>query len=534
MINETEHSYKLKLEIQELEQKDEQDLAELEKLLIELEYVEAEVSLYNYLVAAWEYFDPAPFLNNWHLEAICDHVQACFNGQIKDLLVTIPPRCCKSSIISVGFPTWAWGPASKPETKFITASYGADLATRDSVRSRRLLQSPWFKRRWSDRFRLAYDGNLKTRYENDKGGYRLATSIGGVGTGEGFDVLIVDDPLKAADSESEAKLEEATEWWQGTISTRANNPETARRIIVCQRLNERDLAGHILEEGGFTHLNLPMKYEPTIWVSPIEWKDPRTRTDDLLWPERFNSDAVEKLEKQLGPYQAAAQLQQHPAPKGGGLIKQDWLRYYSIPQNSYEIMIQSWDLSMDDTDSADYTVGQVWGKNGGDRFLIDQVRAKMDINGQLRAILDLQEKYPMCRTILIESKANGPAVIKMLQRRISGLTPVDPKEYGGNKEARLAACVPEFASGNVYVPMPSLHPWVKEFIKELTLFPKAAHDDTVDSASYALNWLAEKGRRFSSRDVKEQPHSRESTHAIFDATSVGSRYTNKVIRGIFS
>lgn len=290
----------LRIEIERLQEEETQDLVELEKLLQELEYLESEQGLYPYLVAAWEYFDPAPFSSNWHLEAICEHVQACFKGEILDLLITMPPRCCKSSTVSVAFPTWVWGPAGSPETKFITASYGADLATRDWVRSRRLLQSPWYKRRWGNRFKLAFDGNLKTRYENDKGGYRLATSVAGVGTGEGFDVLIVDDPLKASEAESEAALTEEIEWWQGTVSTRANTPKSSRRIINCQRLNERDLPGHVLEEGEFVHLNLPMEYEPTIWISPIGWRDPRTKTDELLWEDRFDRDSVEKLKKQLG------------------------------------------------------------------------------------------------------------------------------------------------------------------------------------------------------------------------------------------
>lgn len=533
MSQDSDRAYKLKFQIQELEQQDQQDLAELEKLLVELEYVESEENLYSYLVAGWEYFDPAPFMSNWHLEAICEHVQACFEGQIRDLLITIPPRCCKSSIVSVAFPTWAWGPAKKPDTKFITASYGASLATRDSVRSRRLLQHPWFKRRWGNQFQLAYDGNLKTRYENNKGGFRLATSIGGVGTGEGFDVLAVDDPLKADDSESEAKLEEEIEWWQGTVSTRANNPKTARRIVECQRLNERDLAGHVLEEGGFVHLNLPMEYEPTIWMSPLNWRDPRTKTNELLWPERFNEDAVEKLKKQLGPYQAAAQLQQRPAPKGGGIIKEEWLRYWATPLPSYDIVIQSWDLSVDDTDGASFTVGQVWGKRDADRFLLDQVRDRMDINDQVRAILAMSDKYPQARTVLIEAKANGPAIIKMLNRQISGLTPIDPKDYGGSKTARLEACVPEWASGNVYLPLPSLHPWVKDFIKRILIFPKCAFKDEIDTCSQALNWLAEKGRSYATRDVKEQPFSRDATQNIFSGTNVGVRNSNKVIRGFF-
>lgn len=532
IVNSSDRADDIRSRMQQLDEEDEVDLAELQELLVELEYVESEMSLYSYLVSAWGYFDPAPFIGNWHLEAICEHVQACFELEFQDLLITMPPRCCKSSIVSVAFPTWAWGAAGAPQTKFITASYGETLATRDSVRSRRLIRHPWFKQRWGDRFKLEDDGNLKTRYENDKGGYRLATSIGGVGTGEGFDILSVDDSLKADEAESEAALNKVIEWWEGTMSTRGNNPTTIRRMITCQRLNERDLAARAKEEG-FVHLNLPMEYEPTIFISPIGWRDPRTKTDELLWEDRYGRDALEKIKKQLGPYKSAAQLQQRPAPRGGGLVKDKWLCYYSVPPRQYDIVIQSWDLTMDDTEGADYTVGQVWGRVGGDRYLIDQVREKMDINAQVRAILTMCDLYPQARAILIEAKSNGPAVIKMLNRRVSGLTPIEPKDYGGGKTARLAACIPEFASHNVHLPVPEYKPWVKEFVKELLLFPKAAHDDTVDAASQALNWLAEKGGRILSIEMKDQPHSRHNTQTIFSTSNSPVPNSNKAIRGIF-
>lgn len=196
-------------------------------------------------------------------------------------------------------------------------------------------------------------------------------------------------------------------------------------------------------------------------------------------------------------------------------------------------MIQSWDLSVDDTDGASFTVGQVWGRVGADPFFIDQIRQRMDVNAQVKAILDLSDRYPQARTKLIEAKANAPAIIKMLQRRVSGLIPIEPKDYGGSKVARLEACVPEFASRNVFLPTPDLYPWVKDFIKELLLFPKSAHKDQVDAASQALNWLAEKGGRIVARDVKEQPHSAQYTRTIFSETHAGVRNSTKVIRGFF-
>jgi predicted phage terminase large subunit-like protein len=468
----------------------------------EEEHIECESDLYAYMYTAWNLFDAAPFKPSWHLEAVCEHVQACLEGEIPDLIVNIPPRCSKSSIVSVAAPTWQWGPRGKPETKFLTMSYGADLSTRDSMRSRWVITSKWYRERWGKVFKLASDANLKTRYENDKLGNRIASSVGGVGTGEGYDVLIVDDPLNASKSASEAELDNVIDWWKGTISTRANDPETARRIVIMQRLSERDLVGHIEsnESDGWTVLKLPMRYEPKVWVSKIGWEDPRKVEGELLSPTRFNEKAVNKIEKQLGPYQAAAQLQQRPTPQGGGIIKDKWFRYFYSPQQHYDLIFQSWDLSFDDTKNADFVVGGVWGKIKGDRFLFDVVRDRLDVVGQCEAIGRMFSKWPSTRTVLIENKANGPAVIKLLKSRemikklgvqVTGITAVDPKQMGGSKEERLLKCVSEFSGGNVWFMHPDLLPVITDVEKELTQFPKAVHDDCVDMVSYALNWVSE-------------------------------------------
>lgn len=505
--NQVEQTDQLEREMQQLE-------AALQIEMTEEAYALCEKDLYSYLITAWNLFDPSPFKDSWHLESVCEHVQACLEGKIPDLIINIPPRCSKSSIVSVAAPTWMWGPRNKPETKFLTMSYGQDLSTRDSVRSRRVIQSRWYKDRWGDRFKLAHDVNLKKRYENDKNGHRIASSIGGVGTGEGFDCLIVDDPTKAEEADSTVALENVIEWWKGTMSTRANDMETARRIIIMQRLSQKDLVGHIESEeaDGWTTLKLPMRYEPRVWVSPLGWKDPRTTEGELLCPSRFNEKAVEKLETQLGPYKSAAQLQQRPVPKGGGKIKEEWFRYFYAPAQQYDIIIQAWDLSFDDTAGADYTVGGVWGKLGGDRFLLDVVRGQMDVVAQAKAIANTYKKWPQSRAVLVENKANGPAVIKLLKNpewvdilkiRVSGLTPVDPKAMGGDKDARLSKCVPEFAAGNVWFIHPDVVPVIDQVKTELTQFPKASHDDCVDMVSYGLNWLADNARTIYSQAVEE-------------------------------
>lgn len=488
--------------------------AEYESLLQQEIYESCEQSLYVYLTNAWKYIEPYEFVECWHTEAIADHVQACINGEIPRLLINVPPRFGKSTTISVAAPTWCWGPRNLPQTKFLTASYAQPLSTRDSLRSRRLIQQSWYQTAWGKNFALTFDQNVKTRYDNDKYGERISTSVGGLGTGEGYDILIIDDPLNARHASSDARLSEVIEWWRGTISTRKNDVKTAREMIIMQRIDEKDLVGHILAEendaGEWCHLCLPMEWERRYWTSPIGWSDPRTTEGELLAPNRYDYEAVRKLEKSLGPYKAAAQLQQRPAPQGGGTIKENWFRYYAT-MPSFEMIIQSWDVTFDDTDGADYTVGQVWGRIGGDRYLLDQRREKMDINTQCKAIIEMYKKWGGTRAILIENKANGMAINKLLKNpdqiklhncQVPGIILVDPKEYGGDKRSRLLNCVAEFSAGNVYFPVDTIAPWVTITKKELTMFPKAAHDDCVDAVTYALGYFAKSGSNLTTDNHK--------------------------------
>ena len=523
---------------------------DLKQLLEENVYQKCEGSLYEYLKIAWRFIDSSEYKDDWYLQAIAEHGQACVQGEIRNLIVNVPPRCGKSTLFSVALPTWTWGPANKPETKFLSTTYDSKLSTRDALRSRRLLQTSWYLKRWGQRFRLTSDQNVKTRYNNDRFGERLSTSVGGASTGEGYDILIVDDPLNAKKEASSVALNECIEWWRGVMSTRANDPATARRIIIMQRIHERDLVGYLLEnelDDSWCHLVLPMRYEQRHWVSPLGWVDPREEEGDLLCPSRFPEAEVKKLEKSLGPYKAAAQLQQRPAPATGGIIREEMLQYYgSVSPTQFNVIIQAWDLTFDDGVDSDFVCGQVWGKMGPDRYLIDMYRERADIVAQCEAIARMYAKYPQTRIILIENKANGQSAAKILKHAIDiggekvqvcGVQLVEPKDYGGNKEARLKNCIAEFMGRNVYFPLPSLKPWVKTLEAELKFFPKAAHDDTVDALAYALNWFA----KFSG-DIENKLGDRELYELLNDKNRAkqsplyvfGGENTRGGIKGIFN
>ena len=265
------------------------------------EIEECRRSLSVYQRAAWHVVEPhVPYVHNWHIDAITDHLEAVTRGEIRNLLINIPPRHEKSLNVSVFWPTWVW--TSQAYVQWLYSSYVQALSTRDSVKCRRLIQSPWYQERWGHVFQMTGDQNVKTRYENNENGYRIATSVGGVGTGDGGDVIVVDDPHNVLEGESDKKREEVLVWWDEVMSTRLNDPQTGAKVIVMQRVHERDLSGHVLAQGGYEHLMIRTEYVPTTYVSVTGFKDPRTEEDELLWPERFTKKVIDDMKVVLGDY----------------------------------------------------------------------------------------------------------------------------------------------------------------------------------------------------------------------------------------
>lgn len=465
----------------------------------------SEKSLRRYIREAWHVVEPATeFVPGFHLDAIAEHLEAVTNGHIRNLLINVPPRHMKSLAVSVFWPTWEW--IAHPERRWIYSAYALSLSIRDSLKCRRLIDSPWYQERWGDRYDLTADQNAKVRYDNNKTGYRIATSVDGLGTGEGGDRIVVDDPHSARDADSIAVRESTLTWWDETMSTRGNDPKTVAKVIVMQRLHEQDLSGHVLEQGGYEHLCLPAEYEPTTMVTGIGWSDPRREPGDLLWPERFGHDELAALKTSLGSRAAAGQLQQRPAPSEGGMFKRASWRFWHLPNqplppvmlrlpngsylerpsvelpDRFDEQLQSWDMTFKDTKSSDFVCGQVWGAVQADRYLLDQILGQLDFTATITAFRSLTAKWPRVRRKLVEDKANGPAVISTLHREIGGIVAVNPQ---GGKMSRAHAAEPFVESGNYYLPHPNLAPWVDGFIEELATFPGGRHDDQVDALSQA-------------------------------------------------
>jgi predicted phage terminase large subunit-like protein len=460
-------------------------------------------ALGEFVVQAWPIVEPGtPFVGGWHIDAICEHLEAVSRGEITRLLINVPPRHGKSLLVSVFWPAWAW--ARGPELRWLFSSYAQSLSTRDSVRCRRLLESPWYRERWGDIFDLTGDQNVKNRFENNRTGVRIATSVGGSATGEGGDILVCDDPHKIEEAPSDLVRERVIAWWDATMCTRLNDPARGAMVVIMQRVHERDLAGHLLEQGGWTHLCLPAEYDPS---HPFCWpEDPRREPGELLCADRFGPDEVERLKRSLGSYGAAGQLQQRPSPVGGGIFQRSWWRYYDPehPLPQLDEIVQSWDLSFGASVGSDYVVGQVWGTAGADVYLLRELRERMTFTQTLSAVREMtgwvDHRFPRHRghAILVEQAANGAALVDVLAREIGSLIPIRPE---GSKLSRAQAVSPQVEAGNVWLPgHPNVDntgydcdrtpPWVAGFIEELATFPVGAFDDRVDSMTMALRRLA--------------------------------------------
>lgn len=456
----------------------------------------AERRLRHFVRQAWHVVEPfSPFKSNWHLDAIAEHLEAVESGEIRNLLVTMPPRMGKSLTISVFYPAWRW--IAAPGMRFLYASYSQDLATDHSLATRRVIESDWYQERWGDRFILAGDANLKTRFENDQRGARVATSVGGVVTGRGGDRIIVDDPHNVREAESEAIRQATLTWWDQAMSTRLNDPKTGARVVVMQRVHDADLAGHLIEQGGYVHLNLPMEYEPeTVNFTGFGTRDPRTEAGELLAPDRVGPDEVADLKVRLGSRAYAGQFQQRPTPREGGTFKRHWWQRYSDLPKLAKVE-QYLDSAFKTGVGNDFSVIATWGTDGqGNLYVIDVWRRRVEYPDLMQAChVEHAEHARRATTVslVIEDKASGQSAIQTLSRPLpieSGATlprlPViaQPVAAGESKEARAEGVSPMVEARRVF--LPEAASWVDDFIEEHAAFPAGAHDDQVDTTSMAI------------------------------------------------
>lgn len=464
-----------------------------------IDYALAEKSLEDFIELGWRYIDPADFIPNWHVGAIAEHLEAVANGECRRLIIMMPPRHMKSLSVSVAFPPWVWAqkkrsPLTGPGVGFLSTSYAQTLSVRDNLKSRRLIESKWYQRGWGERFQLTSDQNTKIRFDNDRGGYRIASSVDGTATGDGGDIVIIDDAVSAKNALSPTVRAAANEWFDGTMSTRLNDPKTGAYIIVMQRLHEGDLVGHVLEQmkqdGGepWTVLCLPARYDPD---HPFVYrKDPRTKPGQLLWPQRMGEKQVRALEVSLGQYGTSGQLQQRPAPKSGGMFERASFEIVKAPRPLVEI-VSAWDFAASvpkpGTDP-DWTVRVKMGKDGeGFFYVLDVIRFQGSPSTvETRLVNTASQDGRRVRIRIPEDPGQaGKSQAKSFIRKLAGYA-VRAVRPTGTKEARATPLAAQVEAGNVKLVEGA---WNEEFLQEIELFPFAKHDDQVDAAADAFNEL---------------------------------------------
>ncbi len=431
---------------------------------------------------AWHIVEPSEeYRHNWHIDALCQHLEALTDGRIDSLLGNVPPGMMKSLLFNVFWPAWVW--ATDPAKRFMFTSYAESLAMRDSVKCRALIQSDWYQSRWP--LKMSADDNTKGKFQNAKGGWRLVASIGGKGIGEHPDFNCFDDPHNVKQSESEAERQAVIDWLGGTFSTRGL-ARGVRRAGIMQRLHENDASDHLLKQGGWTHICLPMRYEPgRMPDTPLGWNDPRTEPGELLWPEVYTEKIVAKLEGEMGSFRAAGQLQQRPAPAGGCIFKTDhWKRMKLLPRETAKII--SVDAAFKGNANSDYVAIGVLGALGPKRFIHYVRNQRMGFGATVQAIKDVRAMFPDVLAVVIEDKANGPAIKNTLEKHMTGVQEYSPR---GSKLARAQAYQPMVEAGDCY--LPEDEPWVEPLIAEFSAFTgkPGGIDNRVDMWSQGMDWF---------------------------------------------
>jgi predicted phage terminase large subunit-like protein len=456
-----------------------------EMLAIEREY--SRRSLANFAKEAWHVLEPAtPLKWGWALDAMCEHLEAVSNGDILSLLMNVPPGTMKSLMTGVIFPAWEWGPRAKPDLRYLGTSHKQDLAVRDNLKCRRLIQSKWFQDRWS--VQLTSDQNAKTKFENDSTGFREAMAFTSM-TGSRGDRVILDDPLSVDDANSDAALRAAEITFTEALPTRLNN-ENSAKIVIMQRLNERDTSGLILAKNlDYVHLCLPMEFESDRrCTTSIGFTDPRTEDGELLFPERFGAKQVADLKATMGSYAVAGQLQQRPAPREGGLFKRSWFRpVHAIPAKT--TFVRGWDLAASTTQTSAFTAGVKVGRYPDGRFVIaDSARDQLSPHGVRTLIKNTATGDGIETRISIPQDPGqaGKAQAQGMTLDLAGFD-VHTSPETGDKVTRASPLAAQAEAGNVDI---LVGEWNEAFLDEAGNFPNGKFLDQIDAASRAFNELA--------------------------------------------
>lgn len=498
---------------------------------------ECEDSLLAFSEYVWPVVEPAiPFIKGWVLEAVCEHLEAVTHGHIRRLLINVPPGFTKSLMTDVFWPAWEWGPKDMPWMRYVCASYSNHLTERDNMRCRNVIVSDRYCKLWGDRFGVSNDQFTKIKFANDRTGWKLATSVGGIGVGERGDRFIIDDPNNTMEMESEVTRATTNMWFTEVVPDRLNNQQTSAIVVIMQRLHEGDVSGTAIARNmGYTHLMVPMEHDTrrhcvtVLGVddtgSQVTWEDPRTDENQLVWPERFPPHIVEELKRDKGTYAYAGQYQQYPVPRGGAIINEDWwmdwdaegarklgLEYEEGRYPPMEYVIASLDTAYTAKEENDASALSIWGlfrdEAGNPKVMLMWCwEERLEFNRLVQKVIEscTLDRRPLgiprfkIDRLLVEAKASGLSVAQEIHRLVSfaapfGIELINPQKFG-DKVARVHSIQHLFTEQLIYAPIRDhqFRDFAQKMVNQCSLFPRGSHDDLVDSMAQALRYLRDCG-----------------------------------------
>jgi predicted phage terminase large subunit-like protein len=440
--------------------------------------------------AFYELNPRADFTPNWHVEVVAAKLAAVRAGEIRRLVVNLPPRHLKSHLASVAFPAWCLG--RDPTCRLLCVSYAQDLADQLARDCRRILASGWYRALFATR--LSATKNAVQEFVTTEEGYRLAVGVGGALTGRGGDIIILDDPLKPEEALSRIQRQGVNEWFDHTLYSRLNDKGSSRIVLVMHRLHEDDLTAHVLAQESWEIVRFPAIAETEehhIAETVFGASHFVRHQGQALHPGREPLDLLAHIRQTVGDYNFAGQYQQVPVPLGGGMVKRAWFRRYAADQlpAPFDRIVQSWDTANKATELSDYSVCTSWGIAAKNLYLLDVLRRRMEYPELKRVVRAHYERFA-ADVVLIEDKASGTQLIQELIEE--GLWAVTRYQPQADKIMRLHAQTAIIENGFVY--LPEAAPWLAQYLDELTVFPNGRHDDQVDSTAQALDWLKHAGR----------------------------------------
>lgn len=439
-------------------------------------------SLLAFARASFRVTEGTKFEDNWHIDLICDYLTACFNREIRKLIINIPPRCMKSLLVSVDFPAWLLG--NNPTEKIIVASYSQSLANKLSTKCRTIINSPFFKQVFP-KLEMMDDNNQVQYYRTKQGGHRYATSVGGTITGEGGNFLIIDDPIKASERHSDIAINNANTWYSESFINRMNDRRYGVEIVIMQRMAQHDLTGYLMEQGGYELLKIPFEVEKK---TIVEFKG-------NIYAERVAGDILidrigtpqELIHGDMGGdgglENYETQYLQNPSVAGGGIFKEEWFNYYKeLPHGGYRVI--SIDTASKVGELNDYSVATIWQVIDNKYYLVGIFKDRLIYPSLKTKVSNLIEEHNP-QLVLIEDKASGTQLIQDFKQHPYPIRAVVPKQ---DKIVRASNTSTHFEMGRVFFPETQAK-WLHDYKQELLSFPNAKHDDQVDSTSQFLNYI---------------------------------------------